>query len=326
LEKTMTRTTLTACAILLPLCAAASDEPAPAVAEAGDESAWWGSAHYTGVARWMLEQPDVEMRAAGLAFLSGGDLTERRIAPARYMAEVESILDSEPTGAAVYMIAQGCRQLDLLEACSEAGVPEAVDRFDRGNPLAASLFHDSESPEFGQVLISAERIDDHYPEFVSAWFEALAARKVDEAREGTELVAAISIAQAIAIPAMHPIVERCRSAVGSDEALDRACQRLSAQMRTSGRTSFLRSMGFGLARARADEVGDQALAQQYEKAGSAQGHPATCLSESAEEALGTDIDVQRRFLTEMRADGELAAFEELIEGYGSRCEKGAGRP
>jgi hypothetical protein len=290
------------------------------VAGADDESAWWGSAHYIEVARWMIEQPDVEMRAAGLAFLSGGDLTDRVIEPERYMVEVESILDGDPTGAAVYMVAQGCRRLDLLDACSEAGVPEAVERLDGGNPLAAKLFHDSDSREFRQLLISAEDIDDHYPEGVSAWFEALASRKPDDMAQGTELVAAISIAQASAIPAMTPITQLCRSAVGSDEALDRACQRLSEQMRTSGRTMFLKSVGYGMAKTRAEEVGGVALVGELWEESRAHMRPAECLSDAANEALTNNFDVKRRFVAEMRAHGEVAAIQALIDEYGSSCE------
>lgn len=307
----MIRITLLAFALVASLHATAADKPVPLIE----------TQPYMDVARWMLEQPDLEMRAAGLATLTESIYTESVIEPAEYMAGVESILDSNPTGAAVYMLAQGCQQLDLLEACSEAGVLEAVERLDGGNPLAATLFHDSESPEFRQALIAAERIDDHYPEMVSAWFEALRARRADEMEQGTELVAATSIAMAIAIPAMQPLTERCRSAVGSDEALDRACQQLSEQMRTSGRTMILKSVGYGMAKSRAEKVGNEALVREYEREGSAHMRLAGCLSDPATEALTTDFDAQRRFLAEMRANSEVLAFQGLLDKYGSSCEE-----
>ncbi|NBD95652.1 MAG: hypothetical protein GVY11_04150 [Gammaproteobacteria bacterium] len=312
----MTRITLLACAVLLPICSAASDEPVSPLAVAGGKSAWWGNAHYTGVARWMIEHADVEMRAAGLAFLSGGDLTDRGIEPEWFMAEVESILDSEPTGAVVYMIARGCQRLDLLERCSEAGVPEAVERLDGGNVLAMTLFHDSCSPAYRQALISAERVDAHYPEVVSTWFEALVAREPGDMEKGLEFTAATTVAQAIAIPALQPITDRCRGAVGRDEALDQACQRLSEQMRTFGRTMLIRAVGFRLAAARAEQMGNEALAEEYDS------ERATMLSSPVCPSAGVvaDVDAHRRVLDEMRSNGEISAFRMLCDEYRSSSE------
>ncbi|MDZ7790584.1 MAG: hypothetical protein U5L08_08860 [Xanthomonadales bacterium] len=287
---------------------------------AESEAQWLDKDSYTEVARWMIEQPDTEMRAAGLAVLAETGDSGSAIELDRFISEVESLLEDEPTGAAVFMVAQGCHQLDLIDECSRMGVPEAIDRLDGGNPMAAGLFHEPGSPEYRQVLITAESIDDHYPEAVSAWFEAFVARDPEGMEEGTELLMATSVALAYALPAIQNVVQSCKSAIGSDDELDGACQRLGQQMRESGRTMLLQNIGYGIARARAERVGNKALVERIRSEKEAMTHPAACLSQSATELLGTDLAAQRRFLAEMRARGEIQAFEMLVDQYGSSCD------
>jgi hypothetical protein len=310
----MIRTTVLACLLVAALAAMASDG-APSPVERGP---------YVDLAGWMIEQDDPQMRAVGLAALSGSRVPDgESIAPDRFVDEARALLRDAPSGAVAYMLANACSAAGLVDRCASIGVPEAVERFDGGNPLAAGVFLDADSSGYRNMLIEAEYVDDHYPEYVSAWYEVLRARRLEDLPEGSELVTATGFAMAVAVPSMQELMDTCRAAVGSDEQLDAACQRLSEQMRQSGRTVFLRSMGAGLARQRAEALGDDALAEQLREWAAAL-HPAACLTDAANEALASDVDVQRDFLADLRTDGEVAAFEALLEDHGSRCEDGAG--
>ncbi|NBD95845.1 MAG: hypothetical protein GVY11_05135 [Gammaproteobacteria bacterium] len=308
----MIRKTLLACVLVVPVTVAASERPAPLIE----------TETHVEIARWMLEQPGPEMRATALVALAENQSAEAAlIEPDRFLEEAEALLADEPSAAVAYMLASGCLAAGLVERCESIGVLDAVERFDGGNPIAAGVFQDAGSAAYRDMLIDAAYVDDHYPEYLSAWFEALRARSPEGVPDGGELIAAVGIAMAVAVPSMQELMETCRAAVGNDEQLDEACQRLSEQMRSSGRTIFLRNMGYGLARQRAEALGDGALAEQLRERNLAVSDVASCLPESANAALHSDVEVQRRFLADMRADGEVAAFQVLLEQNGSRCEE-----
>lgn len=301
----MIRIILLACVLLASSWAVASDEPTPSA----------DSMLQFEVARWMTEQSDPEMRATGLSALAGAGTVE----PERFMGEVQSLLDEDPTGAAVFMLARGCQALELLESCAEAGLPAAIDRLDGGNPLAAAFFHDPDSANFRQVLMSAESIDDYYPAVVSAWFEAFHARDTDSLEEGAELLSAISIAMATVVR-LSDVVTRCRDAVGSDEALDAACHGLSQQMRRSARTLILRNIGFGMARARAEAIGQDEQAEALHEQRDALFKRQMCVIRAAEPALiDGGEELQRQFLEVFEARGEMAAFELVAGDAAAEC-------
>jgi hypothetical protein len=279
---------------------------------------------YADIARWMIEQPDPEMKAAGLVALAENRSSgAESIESGRFLEEAEALLAGEPSGAVAYMLASACRAADLVARCREIGVPGAVERFDGGNPLAAGVFHETGSDGYRTILIEAERIDDHYPEYVSAWFEALRANRPDDLPEGSELVAATGFAMAVAMPSGLRLMQTCRSAVGSDERLDEACQRLSEQMGRSGRTILMRNIGYGMARDRAESLGEETRVAELRRRSEAATNIVRCLPESAANALGSDVATQRGFLADLRERGEVAAFEALIDEYGSSCPDGA---
>lgn len=274
------------------------------------------------VARWMTEQPDPEMRAVGLMSLTGMGQPAPAIESAQFLAGVEELLDEETTGTVPFLLAQGCSRLGILDACAEAGVPEAVRERDGGNPLAAGLFHERNSEEFREVLLEAERVDDHFPDTVAVWFNAMQSDSASEARGGYELVTAFGISMATALPTIAPMGERCRDAVGSDEALDEACQRLSAEMRESGRTLLVRGVGYGMARNRAEQMGSEERAAELREENNALQAPSRCLSDAGHAALESDIETQRHYLQVLQTQGEIAGMNWLIEEFGSSCEDG----
>ncbi|NBD95653.1 MAG: hypothetical protein GVY11_04155 [Gammaproteobacteria bacterium] len=306
----MIRFVLLACALVVPFWASASDEPVPLIE----------TEPYVELARWMVEQPDPEMRAVGLVALAENRASGApAIEPARFLEAAEGLLADEPSGAVAYMLARGCAAAGLIERCEDIGVRKAIDDVDGGNPLAAGVFHQSGSKGYRDMLVDAAHVDDHYPEQVSAWYAALRARPWENLSKGVELVTATSFAQAGVVPVIDELTRTCRSAVGSDATLDRACQRLSERMRTAGRTILLRNIGYGLARHRAETLGDEERVRQFRRHSEVVTKTVQCLSDSAHRALSSDIDTQRRFLSDLRADGEVAAFQALIDEYGSSC-------
>lgn len=281
------------------------------------------SAPHIEVARWMTEQPDADMRAAGLAALSAMGQPGPAIEPSQFLSEAQALIEANPSATAAFLLAQGCDRLDVLDACEDAGVLEAVNRLDGGNPLAASLFHAPGSPAFRDMLLNASQVDDHLPETVSVWFKALQSDAALEVEEETELGSALGISLATALPTLEPLSQRCRAAVQADEALDRACQRLSEQMRTSGRTLLVRHMGYGMAINRAEETGNQALADRLKADAREIQRLSHCLPESATRSLSKNPETQQRYLSLLQGQGEVAATEWLIEEFGSSCEENA---
>lgn len=308
----MIRFVLLACALVLALPSAI----------AGKITALTESAPYIEVARWMAEQRDVEMRAVGLAALTEMGQPGPAIEPSRYLSEARALLDDGPTATAVFLLAQGCDNLEVLDACEEAGVLDAVHRLDGGNPAAAGLFHDPGSPGYRSMLIDARYVDDHVPDIVATWFEALQSDAASGVKKGSELLHAFSISLATALPGLGALTEQCRAAIETDEALDGACQRLSEQMRTSGRSLLMRNMGYGMAVSRAEQIGDQLLADRLRGEGNEIRRLGGCLSESATEALSTQPETQRRYLSHLREGGEVAATGWILESFGSRCGDG----
>lgn len=272
-----------------------------------DEANWLKSSDYEELLRWMVDQPDTEMRAAGLSALARSGDSGPTIEPTQFMAEVESLLQDNPTAAAVSMIARGCHQLDLVDACAEAGVLDAINRLDGGNPLAAAHLHDADSPAFRQMLISAKRIDDHYAEEVTAWFEAFIANKTGDMGEGGQLRLAMAFTMASVTP-LDRLTTRCRAAVATDDALDRACRRLSEWMRDSTHTLILRNVGYGMAAARARAMGLDERADALQKEKEAQFARQMCLVQAAEPALiDAEDGLGKRWLEVFTEQGELAA-------------------
>lgn len=275
---------------------------------------------HAGVAQWMMQQPDIELRAMGLSKLAGtqGDA----FGSDRFISEVEQLLTQSPTAAAVFSIAHTCHEQELIEACREAGVLEAIKRLDEGNAIALGLFHEPDSQGFRDALVSATHADDHWIERTAAWFEAFQSAEVPEELAGQELIAAFSIAMAWSHPVLQPLLERCEAAAKSDDdRLDAACQRLAAQLQESGPTLFWHNIGYAMARQRAEHGGDTALVSRLEQTRQAMMKRAACLarSDSAEATLSGNADDQRKFLEVFRTAGEIPALEYAAGDAASDC-------
>ncbi|WP_376691616.1 hypothetical protein [Wenzhouxiangella sp. EGI_FJ10409] len=272
------------------------------------------------VAQWMVQHDDVEMRAMGLAMLAGRETDA--LGGDRFIAEVERLLTQDPTAAAVYSIAHTCHERAMIEACREAGVLEAIKRLDAGNAIALGLFQEPDSQAFKETIVSATHVNDYWVERTAAWFEALQSAEVPEELAGQELVAALSIAMAWSHPVLQPMLERCEAAGEAENAgLDAACQRLASRLQESGPTLFWHSMGYAMARTRAEQNTDTELVSRLEQQQQAMMDRAACLarSDSAQETLSGEADGQRRFLEVFRNAGEIAALEFAAGEAASNC-------
>lgn len=245
---------------------------------------------YADVARWMIQQEAPETRAAGMLLLAGGPADEISVDPEIFLETMRELMNESPSGPELFMLSQGCAGLDIEGACIEAGLPEAIATHDGGNPLSAGALYAADSSAFRELLISADSVDDYVIEFAIAWYEALKAND-HEAWRDTELISAMSLAMAVAMPALSPITRLCRDAVDSDEALDQACQRLADKLQESDNTLMLQSVGFGMARSRAEALEDDALAAEYESRRRAVMEEVACLGKAAYRPLADDPDV-----------------------------------
>lgn len=284
--------------------------------QAADEEAHWLESHnYTEVAQWMVQQPDAEMRAAGLLTLASEYPNGRGIEPDTYLQSMEQLLDESPSASVLFLLAHGCEQLDLSSECVDAGLDEAIIRNDGGNPLSRGALYTPGSDVFRDVLLAAESIDDHSIGFRLAWYDALTEYESDLVAEKEVLVASFSLASAIATPAYSHLVRICGKGVGEDEALDKACRRLATMMQQERMSVLARSVGLGMARSRAEALGQEELAAEYDEKGRAVMSEAASLAGHAHEAL-VEPEVQREFLVRWREEGELAAFRHLSELQG----------
>jgi hypothetical protein len=281
---------------------------------------WLDAGGYTAVAAWMVEHTDPEMQAAGMLALAAERGDDRTMNAEGFLAEAEALLADEPTAEAVFLLAQACAAWEVLEACEALGVPEAAGRLDGGNVLATALFHPNDPAGYREAVLEAERIDDHFIASTSAWFDALLDYPSPELPGGSELTAAIGITMAVALPGLNGLTQRCRDAIGSDPQLDEACQRLAGQMRDSGKTLFLRTIGYGMGRQRAELTDQPERAAEYRQQARVLNRQVTCYAEAAGEALATDTALQRQYLARFREDGEIAAFKAVAGEAGEACE------
>lgn len=312
LERIMIRITLLACALLVPSWVTASDEPA----------SFFEAERYVDVARWMIEQPAPEIQAAGLARLAESRSSGAAgIEPDRFLEKAAGLLRDEPSGAVVYMLARGCAAADLAERCEALGIREAIDRHDGGNPLAAGFLHEADSAAYRDTLIAATRVDDHYPELVSAWFEAFRTRPPEDMPKDAALFFAFAMATAD-VTAIDKLMQRCRASDENDQALDGACRRLSREMR-EGRTFLLQNIGFGLARARAQRLGNSEEVAELQREQEALHHRLRCLVEFSDPALSEASEAfQTRFLEVFVERGELAAQAFAAGDASEKCLQG----
>lgn len=281
-------------------------------AQAGDDSAanWLESGGYTESARWMLEQPDAQMRAAGLLALAGEQAGSRSIEPDAFLASTQQLLDESAPASALFLLAHGCKQLDLTSACIEAGLDDAIIRRDGGNPLSRGALYGPGSEGFRDVLLSAESVDDHTAAFALAWHEALISNETDPDGQGDPLVAALSLAFSIPSPGYSHLLDACGNAVGKDEALDEACRRLAGMLQQGHMNLLTQSLGYAMARSRAEALGEDELAAKYGEERQDVMNEAAGLARNAHELLIAPSD-QRQFLQRWRDEGELAAFRKL---------------
>jgi hypothetical protein len=281
-------------------------------AQAGDDAAnWLESDGYAEIARWMLEQPDAQMRAAGLLALAGEQAGNRSIEPDTFLESTQQLLDESAPASALFLLAHGCKQLDMTSACIEAGLDDAIVRRDGGNPLSRGTLYGPESEGFRDVLLSAKGVRDHTAAFALAWHEALISNETDPDGQGDPLVAALSLAFSIPSSGYYShLLDACGNAVGKDEALDEACRRLAAMLQQGNMNLLMQSLGYAMARSRAEALGENELAVKYEEERQDVMNEAAGLARNAHEVLVEPSD-QRGFLQRWRDEGELAAFRAL---------------
>ncbi|WP_376691618.1 hypothetical protein [Wenzhouxiangella sp. EGI_FJ10409] len=274
---------------------------------------------YAKIARWMAQQPDPEMRAAGWSYLARHTYELGEIDQGEYLDQVRSLVDEHPSSAVLYFLAQGCSRLEILSECREAGLPEAVRQHAGGNPLILRFFHQPGSADFRNVLIEAESLESNVGLEAQLWFRALQDGPREAPSGLSDIVTAMQVGVISGYLDLDPMIEPCRQIDEDDQALEQACQRLATRMLDSS-TLLLQNLGFTLTRERALARGDQERAGELLQAQEALEGRLMCLAGLVGPRLERGDQVQYgRFLEIFTQDGEIAAFEFAAGEAASDC-------
>jgi len=259
-------------------------------------------------AEWMSEQAEPRLRAAALVVLAERDAA----------GSAEAIIDAvrgTTDGAAMLWLAHACQAVRIQRQCIDAGLDDAIVRYDSANLFARAALDPEE--DIADLVLATRGESMHYFALVEAWYDAWSRAPAagEDMTPGERLGQAFAIAAAWAIPSLAPLAKTCRSATPGAE-LDRACQQLAGRMVDGGESM----LGFMIGRAiqrRGEPAGDEERA-----AATLASDRAACQMAALEpELMAMDDAGIREFIGLLKRHGEFEAWDRLAERQGVDCSE-----
>ncbi|NKI35332.1 hypothetical protein HFP89_09145 [Wenzhouxiangella sp. XN79A] len=257
-------------------------------------------------AQWMLEQDDPRLRAAALVVRTG---TGGDVRTATVIDAIRSTTDS----AAMLWLAQACQSARIQRECIDAGLDDAIVRYDSANVFARATLYPEE--RIADLMLATRGESMHYFALIEAWYDALSRGPAAGPSESPSdrFAQAFAIGAAWATPALAPLAETCRSATPGAE-LDRACQQLAGRMVDGGESM----LGFMIGRAiqrRGEPAGDDERATV-----TLASDRAACQMQALELELAAMDDAGiREFIRLLKRHGEFEAWDRLAETHEVDC-------
>ncbi|MBY6205013.1 hypothetical protein [Halomonas denitrificans] len=257
-------------------------------------------------AEWMLNRPEARQRAAGLVVLAFDADRDRS---AVIIENVRATTDV----AAMLWLAHACRAAGIQRQCLDAGLDDAIVRYDSANLFARAELYPRD--RIADLIIESRRESMHVFALVEAWYEALskgpAAATSEKAYQ--DLAHAFAISAAWTTPALAPLVETCRGATPGAE-LDSACQQLAGRLVEGGESMLGVMIGRAIQR-RGEPAGDD-----ERTAATIASDRAACQMGALEpELMAIGDEGIREFIGLLKRHGEFEAWERLAAKHEIDC-------
>ena len=274
-------------------------------------------------ARWLLDQPDARMRAAGLLHLSGPMHGGGEFEADALLDEFEQAIENTTDGAALAWLASACRSAGITGYCIDAGLDDAIVRHDDANLWSRlTLVPDAEDGTRDRLIIEARSTRSYMSQLTSVWYEALdkAPDLIPPQTPNEKLVSAFAVGTAYAMPSYSQLDRSCTGELETGSELDVACTRHIDELASRGPTTSERSIGIALETERAEARGDRSMAARLEQRKIYESAVNQCRAIELSGILESFGESEaRNFMQLLGEQGEIEAFARLAAEYDIDC-------
>lgn len=275
------------------------------------------------LARWLADQDNERMRAAGLAYLSSAAHGGEEFNADALLDRLEKAIETTTDGAALAWLASSCASAGIADFCIGAGLDDAIVRHDEANLLSrGALYPDPDAETRKRLIVEAESTENHTSELTVIWYEALKNGPGAESLKTSHdtLVGAFSISMAYAVPGYQILTTTCGEETTFGTDLDSACTQLIDELALNAKTLIDKSIGLAVKAKRTEARGDHELASQLEQRNVYENARSSCISRKFESMLKSGREtVAHEYMELLGEHGELEAQSRFAERHEIDC-------